>query len=1302
MPSLPLLPGRARARTSVLAACAVVAALFLPVVGCGNQSSGAARAYRIESRSRTIGGPAALADVGDIVLENDVIRAAILAEGNSVGPGMFGGSLVDVDIVRRDGRHPPGRGNDQFSELFPMVNLIIPGYAEDPRASGRFDDLRVEIVDTAAQPGWCEGQGFDRGCAAVRVTGRGDRIVEALGMIAMLGVPMRLSFETHFVLEPGRSYLRIRTDAYADGRFVDGEPAQELESLEAFRAAGLGVFDVLVADGLRPESEQVWMPGYLAGDFLMFGKKVEIFSEGAGYDFPNLFQRAFNAGGDILGSPMGSPALVGVGDGVSYAYASVTPGPVIVPIFTGAFTGAFTHGLRCRRDDEVCRARDRRAMRYERVLAVGRGDVASAVAPIHRLRRASPGFLEGHVYDRSTGAPISGAQVFVVADPYPETHFPQNADDLLEANRRRPEKPGDPGVLTEMRTDLRGDDTPDGSFGGPVPPGTHFAIVRAPGRGLSTPVRVRIELDRTTRVSLAAGLPGKIRFDVYDDTGARSPAKLTFIGPLGNADPCGGPPSASVPDLTEQSGARPLPFGGGEMPGRIASYVFTTDGVGEAHVEPGRYDAWVSRGVEYSVDRQCVSVTAGVPARVVAVVVREVDTTGYVSADFHIHGINSYDAETSHAIRIASALAEGVEMVTPSDHDYLTDFGPTVRAMGVGRRIATAVAVEVTPIEIGHFLGFPLRYDEMAPQRGAIDWTRRDECLGREGDPGWPDCNHGGVPGAVLPLAPGEIRERLLALGSLGPDRTVTIVAHPRDGFFGYFDQFGLDHFEATFQPAGAIRGQHPLLDDPRAFFSWDFDAVELFNAKRFEMIRTPTVREVTGFAADLERVRGDPASTEADVAGVHGAWARRVLERTRLEQNRMRMDSAPGCIDHASCGTGAVCDPQRRMCVAEGVRCTADDGCEAGQVCTSELRPSRCVQACRTDHDCRVDSFCDASDPNRGRCLRRSCAPDEDADAPCVRGGSPASEGVIDDWFRLLNHGVVMAGLGNSDTHSLSSLETGCPRNYIASPTDDPGAIDVGGIAEAMRPVFERDAEGRVRALVRGPRVIATYGPFVELFVEGRPIGSVVPAPEPRDGGEVVVSGEVRVQWPSWFDVDRVEVYRNGELIHSARPFSPSQRLLIVPFTDTLYPEGGVIRDAWYVAIAMAVDPSSRSMSPVYTANRHPNLGFSQVVAVTFASIDDPLLQALVPPPLPLPEQIPVVPYGVTNPVFVDADGEPGFQGPLGPPPGRWEPGRTGTPLLSPVDPIPLAPDTGWDERQRIRRLRTALERGLDCGGNR
>ncbi|MBI5489368.1 MAG: CehA/McbA family metallohydrolase [Deltaproteobacteria bacterium] len=1198
-----------------------------------------------------VGGPAAIADAGDFVLDNGVVRIAILRDGNSPGPGMFGGSLVDADRVRSDGVHRAGKGMDAFAELMPMVNLMVPGYRDDPARRSHTTTLSVEVlandgrfacpdgqcacagslaasVAASRTPDQCPVEGGQPGCSAILACGKGDRLVEALGMIEQLSVRMNISFETTYLLDPGADYVRIRTDVFVDNRWVDSATPYSLGGVGGFVDEGLGVLDVLTGDELlAPTEPHVWRPGFLAGDFLLMGKKVRIFAAGHGFDFPNTFQRLFDEGKDILGTPQAADAVVGVGDGVSYAYGS-EDGPTIVPIYTGEFTGAFTNGMRCANEDAACIEREAQPLRYERILTIGRGDVASAMASMYRLRGEATGTLAGHVYDRQSTRPVSGAEVFVLHDPWTgdAAHFPETAESLMAL---LVEELGNPGVVTELGSDLADDGVPDGSFSGPVPPGSYFLVVRAAGRGLSAPVRVRVAAGGRAEASLVAGAPGRVDVEVFDETGSRSPAKLTFVGPIAPGDPCG--PGAAVAHLTAQSTARPLPLGGGEIGDRIAEIDFTTDGGHSTELEPGRYDLWVSRGFEYSVYRQCVDVLAYDAARVTATVRRQVRTTGWVSGDFHTHGENSYDADMPYELRVRSAIAEGVDVVAATDHDVITDLGATVEEMGLRHRIVAATGEEVTPIETGHIIGFPLRYDARAPQGGAIDWTRRDLCVAQ---PDQPDCNHDGDAGYVLPLRPQEVFDRLRELGEYGPQDTLVIVPHPRDGFFGLFDQFGLNHFDASFDSPGLIRGQHPLLRPE--YFSWDFDALELLNSKRFEMIRTPTVSEISDFVHDLGVLQAE-GRPEGEIADLHRVYEGLVLSRTAEEAAALRYGATAQCLKDEHCGAGEMCDLQRQVCVPAGVRCTGHGDCAEGEACLFDTSPSRCTASCAGDADCRLDSRCDVeTDPVHARCVRRTCAPTEDPDYPCVQSGSAVRSGPVDDWFRLLEHGIVKTGLGNSDSHSITSLETGCARNFVYVGSDDPAAVDI------------RDV---VRAIKAG-RVVASYGPFVELFVNDHRIGDTVALG--AGGGSVHV--EAQVQWATWFDVDRVEVYRSGELVQSLE-LSASQRSqgrAEVSFDDAV--PGGL--DAWYVAIAMGAGPDARTLAPVYTANRHPYLGFTQVVATTFASIDDPLIHAVLSMPLPVPEEVDMLPYAITNPVFVDADGTAGFQGPAGEAPAvRWAP---------------------------------------------
>ena len=78
----------------------------------------------------------------------------------------------------------------------------------------------------------------------------------------------------------------------------------------------------------------------------------------------------------------------------------------------------------------------------------------------------------------------------------------------------------------------------------------------------------------------------------------------------------------------------------------------------------------------------------------------------------------------------------------------------------------------------------------------------------------------------------------------------------------GYFDQYGLSpylsdgddvYLEATIAADLEWVPNGPLLN--RDNFSTDFDAIEILNGKRFELIRTPTQPELDAYASDQSSI---------------------------------------------------------------------------------------------------------------------------------------------------------------------------------------------------------------------------------------------------------------------------------------------------------------------------------------------------------------------------------------------------------------------------------------------------------------
>lgn len=219
--------------------------------------------------------------------------------------------------------------------------------------------------------------------------------------------------------------------------------------------------------------------------------------------------------------------------------------------------------------------------------------------------------------------------------------------------------------------------------------------------------------------------------------------------------------------------------------GAARSHVYSL-GSADVPLPPGRYRVIVHRGPEYDDHEQTVDVEADRAVSIEAVLERVVDTTGWLSADLHLHAAPSSDAPTLLEDRVRSLVAVGVEVGVATDHNRVTDYAPTIRAMGVGAFVASIVGDEVTTerAAVGHFNVFPL------PASAA-------------------PIPHRGVTPAALFAA---------ARAASGSPWSVLQVNHPRMGSIGYFDLMRMDPTSVA-----RWRARVPLAD-------LGFDAIEVFN----------------------------------------------------------------------------------------------------------------------------------------------------------------------------------------------------------------------------------------------------------------------------------------------------------------------------------------------------------------------------------------------------------------------------------------------------------------------------------------
>lgn len=114
-----------------------------------------------------------------------------------------------------------------------------------------------------------------------------------------------------------------------------------------------------------------------------------------------------------------------------------------------------------------------------------------------------------------------------------------------------------------------------------------------------------------------------------------------------------------------------------------------------------------------------------------------------------------------------------------------------------------------------------------------------------------------------------------------------------------------------------------------------------------------------------------------------------------------------------------------------------------------------------------------------------------------------------LTDLFTLLSHGKLVTATGNSDTHHLSSILAGMPRNYVF--------VDDATLAPFDEELFT--------AALRDRRVLVTTGPWLEIGVGGATMGGRTAA----TGGMVHVVATLRQA--SYIEATRLRVWVGGAL---------------------------------------------------------------------------------------------------------------------------------------------------------------------------
>ena len=350
----------------------------------------------------------------------------------------------------------------------------------------------------------------------------------------------------------------------------------------------------------------------------------------------------------------------------------------------------------------------------------------------------------------------------------------------------------------------------DGTFSGALPAG-HYKV-QAEGEALVRSPAVEIDLPKSD-VALALPEVLPVRYTIHDRSGAAIPGKLMAIGARPNE------PSSIFRDVSKDV----LPYG-------IVAWSHSLSGVSTDAADPvsgadralrlaaGQYRIVASRGPEWSRDERVITLAAP-GAQIDAVLDHVVPTPGYAASDFHQHSNLSPDSPVPPEARVLSYVAEGIDFASTSDHDYLQDLRPIMQKVGATGLFDTAVGVETTTWDYGHYIAFPLPIDPASPNHGALDWAG-GENIGMDG----------------LNLPPPAIFDRLHQAGA-----QVVQVNHPRStagGFSNFqssFDRAGLRFDFAThafFGDKAIMPVEISLLALPpeAEMFGTGFDTLEIYN----------------------------------------------------------------------------------------------------------------------------------------------------------------------------------------------------------------------------------------------------------------------------------------------------------------------------------------------------------------------------------------------------------------------------------------------------------------------------------------
>lgn len=276
---------------------------------------------------------------------------------------------------------------------------------------------------------------------------------------------------------------------------------------------------------------------------------------------------------------------------------------------------------------------------------------------------------------------------------------------------------------------------------------------------------------------------------IDDDTRQPLPCRLTVADRNGSLFPFYVDTAPSPPTHQQPPTNNPQPIFA-IRPG----VVYTASGTVRIGLPAGTYTLYASRGFEYSVRTQHVTLPSGRTYPLTLRIRREVPTQGMVACDTHVHTFTySGHGDATVEERMLTLAGEGVELPIATDHNTLTDYREFARKMSVQDFFTPVIGDEVTT-EFGHFNIFPVQAGSRVPNHRIAEWPKLME----------------------------ELRS--------APGVRVVVLNHPRN-------------VHNNFQPF-ADKNFNPVTGENRRGFEFSFDAMEVANSSALQSDLMLTFRD--------------------------------------------------------------------------------------------------------------------------------------------------------------------------------------------------------------------------------------------------------------------------------------------------------------------------------------------------------------------------------------------------------------------------------------------------------------------------